>query len=208
MVKCLLSLVLTAAAAFGQYKVEPAEAPPAELAAAITAELQPAGQKIIAPDGKVWCEVWFRKQVPAGSPTTESDVTWKTMAPGSLVGAIRFPNGGSDRRAQPIKAGVYTLRFSMFPINGDHQGVAPQRDFLVLSPAAADQGVDPVSKFDDLMNMSRKVSGTPHPSILSMWLIESDFAPGLEQMGEHDWVLKTSVGDARIALILVGKAEG
>lgn len=197
-----------AAAALGQYKVEPAGSPPAELAAAIVAELQPAGQKIIAPDGKVWCEVWFRKQAPAGSPTTESDVTWKTMPPGSLVGAIRFPNGGADRRAQPVKAGVYTLRFSMFPINGDHQGVAPQRDFLVLSPAAADQASTVLSKFDDLMNLSRKVSGTPHPAVLSMWLIESDFTAGLEQMGEHDWVLKAAVGDAKIALIVVGKAEG
>lgn len=208
MVKCLLTVFLLAASAFAQYKVEAAEAPPSELAPAIAAELQPAGQKIIAPDGKVWCEVWFRKEVSASAPSNESDVTWKTVPPGTLVGAIRFPNGGSDRRAQPVKAGVYTLRFSMFPINGDHQGVAPQRDFLVLSPAATDQALDPIAKFDDLMNLSRKVSGTPHPAVLSMWLIESDFTPGIEQMGEHDWVLKAAVGDAKIALILVGKAEG
>lgn len=206
--KSVVALLALSVVAFGQYKVEPAGAPPSELAAAITAELQPAGHKVTSPDGKVWCEVWFRKEAPTGAPTTESDVTWKTMPPGSLVGAIRFPGNASDRRAQPIKAGVYTLRFSMFPINGDHQGVAPQRDFLVLTPAAGDQDPKQISKFDDLMAMSRKASGTPHPAILSMWLIEGDFQPGLEQMGEHDWVLKAAVGKSHIALIVVGKAEG
>ncbi|MCC6586868.1 MAG: hypothetical protein IT168_09270 [Bryobacterales bacterium] len=206
--KSVIALLALSVVAFGQYKVEPAGAPPSELAAAMTAELQPAGHKVTSPDGKVWCEVWFRKEAPTGPPTSESDVTWKTMPPGSLVGAIRFPGNGIDRRGQPIKAGVYTLRFSMFPINGDHQGVAPQRDFLVLTPAAGDQDPKQIAKFDDLMAMSRKASGTPHPAILSMWLIEGDFQPGLEQMGEHDWVLKAAVGKSHIALIVVGKAEG
>ena len=106
-----------------------------------------------------------------------------------------------------MKPGVYTLRYSMFPINGDHQGVAPQRDFLVMSPAALDQAAAPVAKFDDLMNMSRKVSGTPHPAVLSMWLVESGFQAGMSQAGEHDWALQAEVGDAKISLILVGKAE-
>lgn len=206
--KCVVALVALSVAAFGQYKAESAGAPPPELAAGIAAGLQPVGHKIVGPDGKIWCEVWFSKNVPAGAPTTESDVTWKTVPPGSVIGAIRFPANGADRRGQILKPGVYTLRFSMYPINGDHQGVAPQRDFLVLSPAAADQDAGPVAKFETLMDMSRKASGTPHPAVLSMWLIESDFEPGLELMGEHDWVLKTAVGQAHIALIVVGKAEG
>ena len=28
------------------------------------------------------------------------------------------------------------MRYSYYPMNGDHQGVAPQSDFAVLSPAA------------------------------------------------------------------------
>jgi hypothetical protein len=178
------------------------------LAAPISAELQSTGQKITAPDGKVWCEVWFRKALPAGFTSTESDVTWKSVPIGTLLGAIRFPAAGLDRRGQPIKPGVYTLRYGNYPINGDHQGVAPQRDFLVLTPAAVDQDPKQVAKFDDLMNMSRKASGGPHPAVLSMWLVESDFQPGLELMGEHDWVLKTTIGNAKVAVILVGKAEG
>lgn len=204
----LLAFVCFGMLAFGQYKLEPAGEAPAEVAAAIRSELQPAGHKISGPDGKVWCEVWLRKAAPTGTETSEVDTTWKTATPGAVVGAIRFPNGGSDRRAQPLKAGVYTLRYSMFPLNGDHQGVAPQRDFLVLTPASIDADVAPVAKFDDLMKMSRNASGTPHPAVLSMWSADSDFKPGFQQVGEHDWVLFATVGDAKIALILVGKAEG
>lgn len=206
MVKYLAAVLALSAAAFAEYKVEPTGAPPSELAPAIASELQPAGQKVLDASGKVWCEVWLRKTAPTAPPSTESDVTWKAVPIGTVIGAIRWPGPGSDRRGQIIKPGVYTLRYGNYPINGDHQGVAPQRDFLVMSPAAADQNAAAM-KFEDLMAMSKKASGTQHPAVLSMWLVESDFKPGMEQMGEHDQVLKTTVGDAKIALILAGKAE-
>lgn len=210
MIRSLMSMSMVLAVAVqaaGGYKYEAAGAPPAELAPAVLAELQEKGHRVLSPDGKVWCELWFRKQAPKSAPSTEADVTWKTIAPGALVGAIKWPAQGMDRRGQQIKPGVYTLRYGMFPLNGDHQGVAPQRDFLVMSPAAMDQTTDAVGKFEDLMNFSRKVSGAAHPAVLSMWLVESGFEPGLSQAGEHDWALQAAVGDAKISLILVGKAE-
>jgi hypothetical protein len=170
--------------------------------------LQADGQKIVGGDGKVWCEIWWVKSVSQGPKTTEADVTWTTTPSGTLIGAIRWHGGAYDRRGQNLKAGVYTLRFGMFPINGDHQGVAPQRDFLVLAPAALDQNAETVAKFDDLMNLSRKASNSQHPAVMSMWLAtESDFKPGLEQLGEHEWVLRVKLGDSQIALIVIGKAE-
>lgn len=208
MVKPALTVLLAATAVFAQYKLEPAGAPPSEVAAAIASELQPAGHKVLSADGKIWCELWFRKNAPAGPQTAENDVTWKTVVPGSLIGVIRWPAAGSDRRGQGIKPGVYTLRYSIHPLNGDHLGVAPQRDFLVLTPAAQDSDPKAVSVYDNLMNMSRKASGTQHPAVLSIWKIESDFKPGLSQMGEHDWVLQVAIGDVHIAVTVAGKAEG
>jgi hypothetical protein len=133
---------------------------------------------------------------------------WKTVPPGSVIGAIRWHEGAYDRRAQPIKSGVYSLRFSMFPLNGDHQGVAPNRDFLVMSPAADDQNAAAIANFKDLVALSKKASGTPHPAVLSMYVVESDFKPGLQNVGEHDWILYVKVGETPIGLIVVGKAEG
>ncbi len=208
MSKLIATLLLAVSAVMAQYKAEPAGEPPPELTPAIAGLLERTGHKILSPDGKVYCELWFVAKAPSGPKTAESDVSWPTVPFGSVIGAIRWPGQGSDRRGQGIKAGVYTLRFGLFPINGDHQGVAPQRDFLVMSMAAEDKDAAVIDNFDALINLSRKVSGTPHPAVLSMWKVEGDAQPGMTQSGESDWALKTRMGDVTIAVILVGKVEG
>jgi len=204
--RLLLAFAACGALAFAQYKVEATGEAPSEVAAPIKELLAPAGHKVMTGDGKVWCEVWFVKAAPKGPDSTETDLMWKTVPPGSVIGAIRWHEGGYDRRGQVLKPGVYTLRFSMFPLNGDHQGVAPNRDFLVMTPAADDQSAAEVPKFDELMKMSRKASGTPHPAVLAMYVVESDFQPGLQNVGE-DWNLFAKVGETPIGLTVVGKSE-
>ena len=201
MFKWLLSLTL-AVSAFGQYKAEPAGVPPSELNPAIAATLQKEGIKIVGPNGPAG-EIWFRSTAPQGPKTVESAVTFTNIPHGSLMGVIRFTNSGTDRRGQTIKPGIYTMRYSMFPQNGDHQGVEPQRDFLLLVPAAAD--TDPAATYDfkPLTAMSMKASGTPHPAVFSIWKADSGFEPGLSQLGE-DWVLQAKVGEIPLAMIVVG----
>src|SRR5260370_8526295 len=46
-------------------------------------------------------------------------------------------------------------------------GGAPQRDFLLASPAAADQDAATIS-IDQLLNLSRKATGSNHPSVWSL----------------------------------------
>ena len=131
------------------------------------------------------------------------------IAQGTLIGVIRFPAKGADRRGQVIPAGVYTLRYSNFPVDGAHSGVAPQRDFALMTPVAAD--ADPAAKpaFDDLVKMSGKASGTPHPAVLSMETPPAGaIAPSVAKEGEHDWTLTVKVGDLTFSIIVVGKAEG
>jgi hypothetical protein len=204
----LLSAVFISGLTAAEHKAEPAGAPPAELDAAIVAQLDKAGSKVLREDGSVFCEIWFRSsELPAGA-TPEESATF-SVKHGALLGAIRFPAKGEDRRGQSIQPGVYTLRYSVFPINGDHQGVAPQRDFAIMTPAADDKDPNATPTFDALMVMSRKASGTPHPAVLSIWKQEpGDFKPGLSQMGEHDWVLQGKVGDQPVAVIVIGRAEG
>ncbi|MEO8028635.1 MAG: hypothetical protein ABI823_19290 [Bryobacteraceae bacterium] len=202
-------IALAALAATGllaQYTVAPSEAPPPEVAAPISALLNKEGVKVTGPDG-VFMEVWLVAKLPSGANSQESSVTLPMIPIGAVLGVVRFPGKGADRRAQTIKPGVYTMRYADFPINGDHQGVAPQRDFAVLSPAGIDKDPKPPGDFDALMNLSRKTSGTPHPAVLSMWKQDSDFKPGLHLEGESDWVWNVKVGDVPLAIILVGKAS-
>ncbi|MEJ7608761.1 MAG: hypothetical protein WKF37_21445, partial [Bryobacteraceae bacterium] len=144
---------------------------------------------------------------PSGSKNTEENVSLTSVPQGSLLGVIRYPEKGADRRGQGLKPGTYTMRLSFFPPNGDHQGVAPQRDFLLLSPASEDKIAAKPIAYEPLLELSRKASGTPHPAVLSVWKVESDFKAGIAQMGEHDWVLQTKIGELPIALIVAGKAD-
>ncbi len=196
--------VLICSAAFGQYKAEPAGAPPSEVAPAISQSLQKDGVKITN-NGAAYCEIWLRSQKPTGG-TAQEGQSLADVPQGSLLGVIRFDGKGQDRRGQGIKAGVYILRYGLIPVNGDHQGAAPQRDFVVMSPAANDTDLNATPTFDALMDMSRKASGTPHPAVLSLWKADSDFQPGVSKQGESDWVLQTKLGDTPIALIVVGIA--
>ncbi len=197
--------VLFAAVGFAQYKVESAGVPPSE-ASALSSALAKDGVKVVKPDGSPLCEIWFVAADPHGGGS-EQNTTMTGVPHGALLGVVRVPARWSDRRGQTIKPGVYTMRYSFFPMNGDHQGVAPQRDFAILSPAAID--TDPAAKtaFDPLMDMSRKASGTPHPLVLSIWKDDAGVAQGVEAQGEHDQVLHSKLGEAPIAVIVVGKAE-
>lgn len=202
----VLPVLLSSLSAFAQYKTESAGAPPSEVAPSIVAALQKDGAKITK-SGTPYCEIWLRTQKPSGGKAEDS-ASLGPVPQGALLGVIRFDGKGQDRRGQNIKPGVYTLRYALIPINGDHQGAAPQRDFVVMSPAANDTDLNATPAFDALMDMSRKASGTPHPAVLSLWKADSDFTPGIAKQGENDWVLQTKLGDTPIALIVVGIAAG
>jgi hypothetical protein len=203
-----LGLLLSATSVFAQFKTGPAGPPPADLAASVSGLLQKDGLQISSADDKVLCEIWLRTSMPSGAKTAEDNVSIQTIPPGALMGAIQFPAKHADRRGQGVKPGLYTMRFNIFPQNGDHQGVAPQRDFLILSQATEDKDGAATPVFDALMTMSRKASGTPHPLVLSMWKDEADAKPGIDKQGENDWVLHVKIGDTPVAIILVGKSEG
>ena len=202
--KILVSCVFLSSVLFAQYQSAPAGSPPSELAPAVGAELQSKGVKVTGPNG-VWCEVWLRKTAPAGPKSSEDAVTLPTIPVGALIGAIRFPAKGADRRGQQIPGGVYTLRYVLTPVTGDHLGVAPQRDFAAMVPAALDK--DPTAKptLQEVIQMSTKASGTPHPAVLS--LASGTGAEGLTKEGDHDWTWNTKLGDLPIAIILAGKAD-
>ena len=200
--------LLVAFSAFAQdYKLEPISTAAPGLPAAYASVIQPQGFRVNGSSGP-WCEVWLAKSLPVGAKPDDAAISFG-LAQGTLIGVIRFPAKGADRRGQVIPAGVYTLRYSNFPVDGAHSGVAPQRDFALMTPVAAD--ADPAAKpaFDELVKMSGKASGTPHPAVLSMETPPAGAAaPGVAKEGEHDWTLTVKAGDFTFSIIVVGKAEG
>ena len=199
-------LLLASLPLLAEYQATSSGAPPSEVAPAIAAALQQDGAKITN-NGKPYAEIWLRKQAPSDGKADELGVTMPGIPTGALLGVIRFDGQGSDRRGQQIKPGVYTLRYGLIPVNGDHQGAAPQRDFLVLAPAANDKDLAKNPPFEELVEMSKKASGTPHPAVMSFSKADADSKAGLAQVGD-DWVLTAKLGDTAVSIIVVGTAAG
>jgi hypothetical protein len=105
-----------------------------------------------------------------------------------------------------IKPGVYTMRYSNFRVDGAHQGVAPQRDFALLTPIANDADPAATPDFGALVQMSLKASGTPHPAVFSLEPPAGATFPAVAKEGEKDWTLNVKVGDLALSIILVGQA--
>jgi hypothetical protein len=204
--KPLVLLAFSAALYAQDYKLEPIATAAPDLPAAFASLMQTQGYRIAGPKG-AWCEVWFRKDIPTGGKPSDDAIVFP-IAQGALVGVIRFPANGEDRRGQTIKAGVYTLRYSDYPVDGAHQGVAPQRDFALMTPIAADPDPAATPDFASLVKMSLKASNSPHPAVLSMEQPQGGSAPAVAKEGDNDWVLNVKVGNLSIGLIVVGKAQG
>jgi len=152
------------------YKVEPLrEAPPEALAAAVKATLNPEGYRVQNGKGKPLVDLWLRKAVAAtGKPAgPKGTVFLPFLAEGELLGALRFPSEGHDFRDQPIAAGVYTLRYGLQPVNGDHLGASQYRDFALLLEAAKDTSLQPVSP-KKVEEQSAEAAGSSHPAVLML----------------------------------------
>ena len=211
LVESLLSMLLWPATIWGQYRADAAGAPPAELKPALVQLLAKTGF-LITNNGAKYCELWLRTALPqiaaASKPSAAANrrnVTLPQIPLGAWLGVIRFDAGGLDRHGQRVAPGTYLLRYGILPGNGPHEGAAPHRDFLVLTPVGEDPDINSTPDFDALVALSRKASHTPHPAVLSFWRAEND-APGFGEQGDSDWVLETKIGDTPVDILVAGVA--
>ena len=97
-----ITLLFTAAALLAEdYKAAPGGAPPAELAASVSALLHKEGTRVMK-DGQLLAEVWYRSEVPAGPASAEANLTMPNVPHGSLLAVIQFAQKHEDRRGQTV----------------------------------------------------------------------------------------------------------
>lgn len=129
--------------------------------------LEPKGYRVAMSDGTVLCEIWLSTAVTTGKNDAQgAGYTW--LPESTLLAVITFPKAATDFRKQGIRPGSYTLRSTLNPVDGNHLGISPLRDFLLLSPVAVDNDPKAAYKFEDLTAMSKKTTGSNHPSLLSL----------------------------------------
>lgn len=211
MIGVVLALGFTSGARAQNYKVEQASAaPPQELSAAVRGLVGDQVLRVSGSNGLI-SEIWIRKTVPARSaPAQDLAIIYGQLDEGTVVAAVRFPADLKDYRRQPVHAGVYVLRYCLSPVNGNHQGVAPQRDFLIAVPAAVDQDPATVSEAQTI-ELGRKTTGTTHPSVWSLFpgAGNAGDAPAISHDADNDlWILSftATIGAAptRMALVVAG----
>lgn len=179
---------------------------PTDLAAPIAAKIAPGG--IRATVGANTLTFWWVKDLPMKS----SPASWSDVPEGTLVGAVKIEKDSRDTRGRVIKAGAYTLRYGIQPQNGDHLGVSPFREFLLLSPAKQDADPAPPTH-DGLVDLSKQTIGGSHPAV---WSLDPPVATdaALTVHANTELELKALVmevpiagGMLRFGLVLIGKIE-
>jgi hypothetical protein len=143
------------------------EAPPQAAAAAIRELLSDQGLRIQDDKGQTLADIWLRKSIPGSEKPSgpKGQVLFPFLADGELIGLLEFRSEGHDYRDQPIAKGVYTMRYGLQPVNGDHLGVSIYRDYSLLLPAAKDQTPAPPPR-KQLEARSAESAGTSHPAVL------------------------------------------
>ena len=175
---------------------------------AVKKTLDSKGYRAILDDGSVACEIWLRTSLHAPAKKDVEGAVYP-FSESSLLGVISFPQATTDYRGQAIKGGTYTLRYELIPDDGNHLGVSPNRDFLLLLPAGSDPDPDAVFKFQDLVELSRHATGTRHPGPLSLVQAKSS-TPSIAKDDEDHWVfyagVKLAGEDVPVALVVKGTA--
>jgi len=162
-----LIIAFVAASAFAQ-KVEKLPAlDDASVPATVKSVLDTNGSRVLLADGTPLAEVWLRKTVNK-SGSGSSEVLYPQLALSEMVGVVRFPNVAKNFRGQPVKPGVYTMRYQIQPSDGDHLGTAPNPDFLLLCPVTEDADPNATMDFKQLAALSAHVTGLRHPAVFEM----------------------------------------
>lgn len=206
----ILLLLLISSLSFAKVEMIGA-APAGSFPEAITKTLESKGYRVALPDGTVVCEIWFRTAIATQTGRNVDGANYPELSPSEFMGVITFPKQVSDFRGQPITPGSYGLRYELLPNDGNHMGVAPNRDFLLLTPLAADKDPSAQLGADQLIALSAGASGTAHPAVFSMVPPDGDTFPAIYKNDDGYYVfvvkVKTTSGELPVGLVVKGQAQ-
>ena len=172
-----------------EHRVEALNAPaPAEsIPKEIHGRLAETGLKVLRGSSRTVCDLWFCQKLPTTTEFKPTPDRLYPFQPGDLIGVLRFPRRGKDFRDQQISRGVYTLRYALQPIDGNHVGTSPTRDFLLLVKAEDDA---PQKQWtaEELNAASAAAAGSSHPAMLCLQPARSERTePTMRHDEEKDW---------------------
>lgn len=214
---CGFWIVFPGSATADEYRVETISepAPTEDVDAAIHGKLSKTGLRVIKGESRTICELWLVDSPPVIAGFEGTPVRLYPFEAGDLIGVVHLPRRGSDFRDQDLSSGVYTLRYGLQPIDGNHVGTSPTRDFLLLVSASEDSNPDRMDE-DRLVELSAAAAGSQHPAMWCLQKMDDDASPATirEVPGRDWWALRLEVaggssadsGKVPMDLVVVGVA--
>src|SRR5579859_4863691 len=95
---------------------------PAPFAPEVQTALNGQGFRIQDGAGRIVAEIWLRKTTSCSEKPSgpKGSVQFPFLADGEMLGVLQFASEARDYRDQSIAKGVYTVRYGLQPVNGDH----------------------------------------------------------------------------------------
>ncbi len=215
----LIGLSLTAITVAQEHRVEVLdEAPPVDkVSENLRQQFAASGFKVIRGSSRTVCEFWPCQSWNVSADFKATSERLYPFEPGQLIGLLRFRRRGKDFRAQTISSGVYTLRYGLQPIDGNHEGTSPTRDFLLMVSAEDDKAVEPWDA-EKLLEASAEAAGSSHPAMLGLQPSPAGASPqpAMRHNEQNDWWILHFVGKATsrgkthelpVDLIVAGHAQ-
>jgi hypothetical protein len=150
------------------------------------------------------------------SKPASSEKALDAIKQSTLIGAVLVPASHPDYRDDQISAGVYTMRFTLQPQDGNHLGSSEFLYFIALTPAKLDAKLDGITDYKQLVKASSKETSTDHPVILSLRPASAaagDAPKLVEPAPEHKSILlqlqgKVGADAATVPLEIVVEGKG
>lgn len=188
---------------------------PRQVSEPLARVLDPTGYQVHK-DGAAVCTVWIARDLPVKSDFQPTLNIKYPFIQGQFVGVLEVhqKSGYTDFRGQEVPAGVYTLRYALQPVDGNHVGTSDLYDFLLAIPIQQDTDPAPMTSFETLVKLSAGTVGATHPAIFALLPAADVKQPAVL---EHDktrelWQLsltgKSGDKPLRLKLVVVGKSEG
>ena len=162
----LLLLVLLPAALAAQ-TVERIAQPANGLSETIRHAVEERGYRVTLDNG--WtADFWFAKELNL-PPQDKSNpnALYPQLPASTFIGIVELHQNTPDYRGQAIRSGTYTLRYELLPQDGNHLGVAPNPDFLLVSPVTEDPNPMQPLALKKIVEMSSKTTGS-HPAVIAL----------------------------------------
>ena len=202
-VGCLLFIVTSSLAAPKVTTIGPCT--DSSLGDSVKKVLAAQGYKVTFDDGSS-VQFWPRGEITAPGKARE-DATYP-LARSTFLGVIDYEKSTRDYRGDAIPAGYYSLRYELQPNDGDHLGTSPTPDFLLLVAPAADTDPEHAYDFQQLVDLSRQVTGKKHPAPLNLVPADAKEFPSVATDPDDHTILffkvKTRSGDLPMALVVKG----